>query len=94
MKTAVLIGLILSGAALWYKGLYTGPWDQVAYTVALVMGVTILAFFALRILAGAAGFIFKLLVIAAILFACYYGGKKALVTVEKENNQVQAPIAK
>ncbi|MBP5343605.1 MAG: hypothetical protein J6Y85_00805 [Alphaproteobacteria bacterium] len=95
MTYAFLIGLVLGGGYIWYNGLHTSqPWPDIAIIFAVSTLATVVAYFALKFLMGISSFVFKILVIAGILFACYYGGKKAIVLVHKEDAAQQTSFIK
>ena len=90
MTFAVSLGLILGCVLVFYKGMYTGPWINALYVIGLTTFATIILYYILKMLAGAAGFVIKILIIVAILIACYFGGQKALVLIHTENQQTQS----
>ena len=96
MTPAFLMGLLLGGGYIWYKGLYASePWPNLVAILAVAALFAVLVYFSIKILMGVSGFVFKILVIGGILFACYYGGKKAIVLVHKEDAaQQQAQFSK
>ena len=95
MRKFFILGLILGIAFIWHRGLYPAePWPNLFAIVAIAGSLSVTFYFFVKFLMGASGFVFKLLVIAAILFACYHGGKRAVVLVEKEDNAQQTSFTK
>ena len=95
MTIAFLIGLLLGGGYIWYKGLYLSQaWPNIVAILAVSTLVTVVAYFGIKFLMGVSSFVFKLLIIAGILYACYYGGKKAVVLVHKEDSAQQTSFVK
>ena len=90
MTFAFLIGLLLGGGYIWYNGLYLSqPWPNVVAIFAVSALASVVAYFAVKFLLGVSSFVFKILVIIGILYACYYGGKKAVVLIDKEDSSIQ-----
>jgi len=95
MRFFFIIGLLLGGAFIWHKGLYDSePWANLCGILAVSSFLTVMGYFFIKFLMSASGFVFKLLVIAAILFACYHGGKRAVFLVEKEDNAQNASFTR
>ena len=95
MRKFFILGLILGIAFIWHRGLYPSePWPNLCAILAVSSSLAVAFYFFVKFLMGASGFVFKLLVIAAILFACYHGGKRAVVLVEKEDNGQQTSFRK
>ena len=96
MTAAFFIGLLLGGGYIWYKGLYlTQPWPNIVAIFAVSTLAAVVVYFAIKFLMGVSTLVFKLLIIAGVLYACYYGGKKAVILINKEDAvQKQAVLFK
>ena len=95
MRKSFIAGLILGAAYIWHKGLYTyHPWSNLCAIMAVAGTLAIFIYFFIKFLMSASGFVFKILVIAGILFACYHGGKRAVVVVQHEDEIQRTSFAK
>ena len=76
MILSLLFGFIAGIATIIYRGLYFGPWNEALNTMGACLGVALLIYIILQILAGIGSFFLKLIVIIILSILIFFGGTR------------------
>ncbi len=85
MILSLLCGFIAGIAAIIYRGLYFGPWNQALNTMAVCLVVSVVLYILLQILFSIGGFFLKLLFVVLVVSAIVFGGAKVWNTYNPDD---------
>lgn len=92
MILSLLFGFIAGIAAIIYRGLYFGPWNEALNTMGACLAAAFVLYILLQILIGIGGFFLKLLFAFVVTVLIVFGGTKIWNTYNPDN-PINLPIA-
>lgn len=85
MILSLIFGFIAGIAAIIYRGIYFGPWNEVLNTMGACLAAAVFVYIVLQILAGIGGFFLKLVIIVILTIIILFGGTKLWNTFNPDN---------
>ena len=92
MILSLLFGFIAGIAAIIYRGVYFGPWNETFNTMATCLAAAIALYILLQILIGIGGFFLKVVFAIVVTILIVFGGTKIWNTYNPDN-PINLPIA-